>query len=260
MFALRSARRAPAKEMKGMSVMKKVMFSMFAAAAATAAFAAANDMLVSFSTKGPDKYADGSTVMDGECYALCWSEDLSKFAIKSDGTAEGGDILLKAPVAADGKCPTIMFEVSADLAGGKYSGGEWAVYLLDTRRFSADGSAVVQGASAKFVNTSGLVAKASSVGIAGSGSLAGLSAATSEVAEGADVPKPTITGIMVLDGNVYVSVKGTVPFLSYRLSEGATPDQLAESVGEAAPGKVSADDEIILVAPAKKGSAFFKVK
>ena len=239
--------------------MKKAMFSMLAAFAATAAFAAANDMLVSFSTKGPDKYADGSTVMDGECYALCWSKDFSKFAIKSDGTADGGDILLKAPVAKGGRCPTVMFEVSADLAEGKYAGGEWAVYLLDTRSFSVDGKAVVRGASAKVVNTSGRVSQADSVGVAASGTLAGLAAAASDVTEGTDVPKPTITGIKVVGGNVYVSVKGTVPFLAYGLSEGATPGSVTESVGETAAGRVSADDEIILVAPAKKGGGFFKV-
>ena len=238
--------------------MKKNMLSMLAAMAATAAFAAANDVLITFSTPGPDRYADGKTVMDGECYALCWSKDFSKFAVKSDGTAEGGEVVLKAPLAKNGRCPSVTFEVDADEAATKYAGGEWAVYLLDTRRFAADGTASVAGAAARSVNTSGLVAKAS-VGEGSVGSLASGAAAATDVASGVELPKPEITGIKVLDGNVYVTVKGTVPFLAYGLAEGATPDAVTESVGEQKPGRVSADDEVILVAPAKAGGAFFKV-
>ena len=221
-------------------------------------FAAQNDVLVTFSTKGPDKYADGKVVMDGECYALCWSKDFSKFAVKSDGTAEGGEVVLKAPLAKNGRCPSVTFEVDADDAATKYVGGEWAVYLLDTRRFAADGTASVAGAAARSVNTSGLVAKAS-VGAGSVGSLASGAAAATDVASGVELPKPEITGIKVLDGNVYVTVKGTVPFLAYGLAEGASPDAVTESVGEQKPGRVSADDEVILVAPAKAGGAFFKV-
>ena len=72
-----------------------------------AAFGAANDARISFSTKGPDTYADGTTVLDGECYALCWSKDFANFAIKADGTAEvgaesvDGEVILVAP-AKDG--------------------------------------------------------------------------------------------------------------------------------------------------------------
>ena len=240
-----------------MKLMKSVL-AVGMATASLAAFAAANDMLVTFSTKGPDKYADGRTVMDGECYALCWSRDFSRFAVRSDGTGEGGEVVLKAPVAQGGRCPCVAFEVDAGEMASKYAGGEWAVYLLDTRRFSADGAARVSGASATTVNTSGFVAKA---GVASGtvGTVVSGSAAATDVASGVEVPKPRITGIRVVDGNVYVSVKGTVPFLSYGLSEGATPGDVAEPVGESAAGGASAEDEVILVAPAKRGAAFFRV-
>ena len=237
----------------------KSLFTVVAAAALSgAALAAQNDMLVTFSTKGPDMYADGRVVMDGECYALCWSKDFSKFAIRSDGSAEGGAVVLKAPLAKGGRCPSVVFEVDADEAAAKYAGGEWAVYLLDTRSFAADGTARVAGASAKSVNTSGLVAKAD----VGSGTLASAasgSAVAGDVASGVVVPQPEITGIRIVDGYVYVSARGTVPFLSYGLAEGAAPDAVTDAVGESEPGRVSADDEVIFVAPAKKGGAFFKV-
>ena len=210
------------------------------------------------STKGPDTYADGTTVLDGECYALCWSKDFANFAIKADGTAEGGAVVLKAPVAKGGRCPNVLFQVSADDIASKYAGGSWAVYLLDTRRFAADGAATVAGASAATVNTTGFVA-AASVGSGSLGSVAAGAVGTAEVAAGVEVPQPQITGIRIVDGNVYVSVKGTVPFLSYGLAEGATPDAVTAAVGAAEPGKASAEDEVILVAPAKDGGAFFKV-
>ncbi len=233
--------------------MKTKVLSIVAAMAAGAAMAAANDVLITFSTPGPDKYADGSVVKDGERYALCWSQDFANFKIKADGTAEGGAVVLKAPVAKDGKCPTTVFEVDAGLAAEKYKGGEWAVYLLDTRKF-AKGEAVTLAGG---VNTAGFVGKAS-VGQGTIASLTGVSAATTDVAAGAAVPKPEITGIKVDNGYVYVTVKGTVPFLAYALAEGATPDAVETAAGEAKAGAV--DEEITLVTPAKDGGAFFKVK
>ncbi len=141
--------------------MKKNMLSMLAAMAATAAFAAANDVLVTFSTPGPDRYADGKPVMDGECYALCWSKNFDGFAINSDGTATGGEVVLFAPLAKAGCCPKVVFEVDADKFDAKgYANGKWAVYLLDTRRFTtnADGKLSVSLAgNLKGVNTSGMV-------------------------------------------------------------------------------------------------------
>lgn len=218
---------------------------MVAAVAAGAAFAAANDVVVTFSTPGPDRYADGTAVRDGEKYALCWSQDFAGFSINSDGTAEGGSVVIAAPVAKGGRCPTVVFEVDADYAAANFPGGEWAVYLLDTRDFGA-GS----------VNTSGFVAKAS-VGSAKVGSIAGVQAAATTVAGGVEVPRPEVTGIKVVDGYVYVTVKGTVPFLAYGLAEGATPDDVSTPVDGAQPG--DANEEIVLVTPARQGSAFFKV-
>lgn len=236
--------------------MKKLVTLAFATIAAGATFAAANDLLITFSTLGPDKYADGTTVLDGERYALCWSEDFSQFAIKPDGTAEGGNVVLKARVAKGGRCPTTVFEVDAAKAP---TGGEWAVYLLDTRVFAADGTASIPP-SLKAVNTVGLVGASVQVGAGAPGDLvAGVAAATTDLPAGADVPAPVITGIRIFEGDVYVSVKGTVPYLAYGLAEGISPDAVTDSVGEPQAGKVSVDDEITIITPVKEGGAFFKV-
>ena len=124
--------------------MTKKTISMVAALAfAGAALAAANDALIAFSTPGVDTYADGTPVLDGECYALVHLDaGEAGFSLAADGTATGGEIVLAAPVAKGGRCPKVMFEVDAKDVETKYKGGSWRVYLLDTRRWGADGRAV----------------------------------------------------------------------------------------------------------------------
>ena len=236
--------------------MKKTLLAGFAALAAGAALAAANDVLITFSTPGPDKYADGTTVLDGERYALVWSQDLAGFSFNADGEAVGGKVVLKAPVAKGGRCPTVVFEIDADYAASAFPGGEYAVYLLDTRTFAPDGTATVAGTK---VNTTGLVGGSVNVGTGTLGSQTGTAAKATDLPAGADVPKPEVTGIRVFEGNVYVTVKGTVPYLAYGLTEGATPTEVTEAVGTPEPGKVNPEEEILLVTPVKEGGGFFKV-
>ena len=227
------------------------------------ALAAANDAMISFSTPGTDTYADGSAVLDGECYALVWSSG-GAVTIAADGTAAGGEIVLVAPVAKNGRCPRIFFEVDANDIETKYRGGTWSVYLLDTRTWGANGSVRPAGTVSgrvRLVNAASPVA--AKVGVATSSSSTAVAAAGA-VASGATAvpegtPAPVVTGIRVDGANVYVTVKGTVPYLQYDLSSGATPDAVAEHADRPQAGAETADEEIILVAPAKKGSGFFKV-
>ena len=64
--------------------MKKMMSVLGAIGLSAAVSAAVNDSLLMFSTKGPDKYGDGSPVLANECYALCYVTDPASFAIKAD--------------------------------------------------------------------------------------------------------------------------------------------------------------------------------
>jgi hypothetical protein len=234
--------------------MKKLITLGFAALAAGATFAAANDLLITFSTPGPDTYADGKTVLDGERYALCWSKDFSQFSIKPDGTGEGGVVVLKAPVAKGGCCPTTVFEINADYVAQNFKGGEWAVYLLDTRKFSATGVASV--GSGTSVNTFGLVGNSVSVSTGSAGGfLAGTAGSASSVA--GEVAAPTITGIKIDGGKVYVTVKGA-PYLGYGLVEGATPDTVTDDVADAK-ASATGEEEVTIVTDVKDGGAFFKV-
>ena len=217
-------------------------------------FAAANDLLVTFSTPGPDTYADGTTVLDGECYALCWSTDFSQFAITPTGEGVNGKVVLKAPVAKGGRCPTTVLEINSDYVKQNFNGGEWAVYLLDTRWFSPTGLASV--GSATRGNTFGLVGNSVAVP---SGSAAGILAGTagSATSVAGEVAAPDITGIKVAGGKVFVTVK-SVPYLGYALVEGATPDTVTEDV-DGAKASATGDDEVTIVTDAKEGGAFFKV-
>lgn len=240
--------------------MKKTIILFAAAAFSGVVFAAANDVLITFSTKGPDKYADGSYVLDGERYALCWSTDFSKFSIGANGAATGGKILLSAPVAKNWRCPTVVFEVNAKKAATEYAGGSYAVYLLDTRKY-ADGQVVGLAGGTSSINAADAVGAALSVGVGSAASIAASSSAVASTgtAVPADVPQPEITGIRIHDGNVYVTVKGTVPFLAYSLAESATPGGEGAATDAAQSGADSQDKEITLVTPVKEGGAFLKV-
>lgn len=104
----------------------------------------AANVLVTYSSKPVDHYADGRPVADGEWYALVWTPKLEggdqearKFGgLKSDCTpmVEGDEIVMKAPLAKDGHCPCAVFQVDSDDFEAKgYASGWFAVILLDTR-------------------------------------------------------------------------------------------------------------------------------
>lgn len=123
--------------------MKKAFLS-FLLFSSIAVFSHANsieDARIAFSTEGPDRYSDGSIVLDGECYVLVWSKDgnFDGFASNSECVDPEDKIILFAPVAKDGRCPPVLFQVPAAVAY-ELAGGVYAVYLLDTRVLSGNNS------------------------------------------------------------------------------------------------------------------------
>jgi len=237
-----------------------------AAALSCAAMAAQNDALLVFSTPGPDTYADGTTVLDGECYALVWlPKSSSAIEVSADGSASGGEVVLTAPVAKGGHCPGVMFQIPASDVEEKYSDGTWGVYLLDTRRWSADGSVAPAGlkpdGTARLVNASGSVSGAKVVVSAGSVSsfaASGASSASAVSTVPVDAPKAEITAIRILGGRAFVTVRNTAPYLQYGLTAGATPGTVTERVDAPQTGSENGE-EIVLVAPASGNSGFFKL-
>lgn len=119
--------------------MKKLMVMMAMAAGLTCFAGSQNDTVISFSTRGPDTYDGRTVVVDNECYALVWIKDGFAFGGFNDNGAladeENNAVVRIVNVAVDGHCPDVSFVVAAeDVAeGGKYFGGSFKVYLLDTR-------------------------------------------------------------------------------------------------------------------------------
>lgn len=253
------------KEMKKLIVLG-------ALAASVSAFAAVNDLVLTFSSKGPDTYADGTTVRDGECYALVWLPSGSTgFALAADGTVADsaqGKVILTVPVAQNGHCPTVVFEIDAAFADA-HSDGTWALYLLDTRTFAADGTVSLAGTAngrAKAVNAIGQIAGASVRTVAKADAAPATVTATGETVAAMastlpkDVPQPTVKSIRVEGGLVYVTVANTVPYLQYNLATGTDPANLGKTNAAQNPVNGQTDGDIILVAPAQADGGFFRVQ
>ena len=245
--------------------MKKLMTMIGAVGLAFAATAAIDDALLAFSTVGPDKYADGTTVLDGECYALVRTLPGATFGgIAADGTAvaETDEIVLLAPLAKDGRCPKVLFQIPSDKTEGTFS-----VYLLDTRVQAGDGTvkpAGVANGKPKLVNGYGLATEATKVAKATAGGAT--TAAEKETAggeavvAGAAIPKnvqqPKITSIKIEGDYVKLTVQNLPGYM--RVSSGA--DVSADDTQGAAQATDGATDEVILYAPKSAGaSGFFKV-
>lgn len=242
--------------------MKKTLVAGLVGLLAAASFAGKDNVVVTFYTQGTDTYADKTPVRDGETYALVYTPNGETFqGIKADGTAvEPSKVVLKAPVAKDGKCPFIKFEIDSGYANENYPNGTWSVYLLDTRTFAptldADGKPVVTGVGGKTVNGYGKVATATATA-----NFASANAAVAMVAGAApaDRQDAKITNIELRDDNVYITVSGTVASAAYAVAEGSTPNALEQKDDSAARGDTAGDGEMIIIRKQQPGGAFFKV-
>lgn len=242
--------------------MKRLIAS-FALLASACVFGAIDDTIVVVSTQGPDKYADGTVVLDGERYALVWSAD--EFAgFNADGTLVNGDdaVLGVFSRAKDGACPEFAFPVAARYVR---QGGVLSLWLLDTRVYGADDKV----SFAKTTGPSGVEAVTAAAAVeakidfrkAGGmsiGSSESVQAQPGSVVVPANVPQPKICGMTTDENFVYVEVEGTVPYIRYDISAGDSPDALKPGAAKANPSG-DASGKITLIAPKQGGSGFFKV-
>ena len=260
---------------------ERVAAMLCAASLSASSYASMMDALACFSTKGIDRYADGSAVVDGECYALVWSPKGSSFSgFKADGSLESPDdrVVLAGGLAIDGHCQESCFQIpAAEYAA--LQGGEWAVCLVDTRTAQGVPAGVGDNGVPLRVNRWGIVDKggaklqigtmsdsAATVASAFRSMTMTSSAKPSTVGSCAealssvpeDAPSPQITAIEVANGVVRLTVEGTVPYLKYGISSGETPDALsADSAGGVADGTGGAAIEF--EADATTGARFFRV-
>lgn len=254
--------------------MKKTLIAACAMVASAAVFAGMDNVVISFSTPGPDRYSDGTFVEDGECYALVWTPSGSEFSgISTNGVAEGNSkVVLAAPLAKDRKCPRVVFEIDEDYVSANYPAGTWSVVLLDTRVFvinPEDGKPVIDAntgnrvvaskGNEKNVNGYGVVGSAkaaSAVKGASAEAMGGVQASSGTVAAG--VPAPVVKDISFHGDNVYITITSTRPAYKYTLKSGDAPDAITADAG-ANPEFGSESEDIILVTPKKAGGEFFKV-
>lgn len=230
--------------------MKKTIAVLFSLAS-VAAFAVGNDLLISFSTPGPDVYADGTPVVAGECYSLVCT--------KADGSQE---IVLNYQTKCAGKCSRVVYVVDETTAE-TYEGGTWGVYLLDTRDFNKDGkpSGLDDKGQPKVLNVKAAVSSAS---ITDSGNFGSASASEGIAAEkydlvAANVPQPEVKGIKIVGENVVVTVAKTRPFVAYTLISSKDAQTFSTPAPTGKSGDESGDIDIMMKKPEEGGVQFFKV-
>ena len=238
-----------------------------AALMSASAFAGADDALITFSTKGPDKYADGTVVKDGENYALVWIRAGKAFGgFTAEGKlvdAENNMLLGVFPRAKDGRCEDTFVQIDKTFVEA-YGGinGSFSLYLLDTR--TADKAAVAETAGdlANGVQSYGQVAalEVASGAIKVTTAAEAGEAATSSALPSGILP-PVIKSAEVKDGMFVVTVEQTVPYIRYNLSGGETPEAADKAGIAEAPKAGDAKQTIELKYPIKDGESvkFFKV-
>ena len=228
--------------------MKKTIAVLFAIASA-AAFAGMDDLLISFYTPGPDKYADGTEVQVGECYSLVGTKD--------DDTQ---DVVLNYQTLTAGKCSPVVYMVDK-VTASKYV--KWSVYLTDTRDFANDGkpAGLDDNGQPKIkpnVQAPIVASVATSDGFATATTKEGVPAGAYDL-DAVGVPQPKIEGIRVANAKVYVTVSNTRPFVGYALVYGNDVTKFSTPPQTGTNGDVSTDGVIELIADQKEGAQFFKV-
>ena len=249
----------------------------FAVSVVTLGFVCAHgsiqDKLARFSTPGPDRYADGSIVVDGECYALVWSPAGSTFSgFNADGTPVSSNdrVVLAGALAEGGKCRDAVFQIPA----AEYEalkGGEWAVCLVDTRNLAGVPTGTRNGKPMR-VNRWGIISggveitdvrstkpRLAAATTGGTRSSASVARATRLSAVPSNLLPPQITAIELSEGEVWLAVDGTVPYLDYTIISGETPNNLTtDYFSEIVEGDGRSEIAIGTTQSAKR--RFFKVK
>ena len=258
--------------------LSKVCLMLAAASFAVGAFADASNLLVSFYSTN-DYYADGTQVLPGEWYALCWSPRTEFGGITYDfkPAVEGDKVFSMMPRAkryADGNvgCEFSIFQIDSSKVP---SGGNYFVYLLDTR--NAEGTAVAK----ETTNEDGmLVPNTMLSGASVSGSFTATAfngkkvkkrkAVASSVADGkigtwdesalpSDFKAPRIVDFKVVDNaTVRISVADMMPGVKYNVRMGTTPSEMT-SYRVQAPKTVSAEGETVPFEVSATDAAFFQI-
>lgn len=238
----------------------------FAGLAAVSSANSVQDARLSFSTKGPDRYADGTTVLDGECYALVWSKDGDFNGFSADGACIDAEdrIVLLAPVANGGRCPSVLFQIPAAEAE-ELAGGTYAVYLLDTRVVAGDTVRPRGTVNGNLALMNGYGAASADLALGGSFSDKTAKEIENEQKNGqvacalcavpAGCEQPRIKAMRIEGDNVFLTVENLKGFM--RVSSGGTV--AASDMTDAAVETQGGAEDVTLVTRKSGASGFFKV-
>ena len=193
---------------------KTFAFIALCALGATRLWADASNLMISFSTVGPDKYANGSVVKDGEWYVLTWSKGV--FAgFNADLTPVNPEdkVLLAAPLAEGGRCSHTFFQLNPTLI---QNGGHYQVYLLDTRDGKGNPCKPGTDGLPKIVNGSNAAGGEVAKDVSGFGST---TAGWDETAVQATELK-IVDFVSLAEDNVQLTVSGMLPSVRYNVKWG----------------------------------------
>lgn len=238
--------------------MKKLLsLTMGLVAGALFAVQVPSTSFVTFSTQGPDKYADGNVVSDGEAYALVWSADGVFDGLNADGSAKDANdkVLYIGNFAKGGRCGTVAFEVAGECAAN----GSFDLWLLDTRIF--DNGLVVQVGKvndkvtiSRAVQAAATVTASAMTPGSGLGVPGGVSAVPPTV-NLAGVSAPKITQFKIDGDYVVLEMEGSVPGLNYSAVGSNTPEFANPNEGKPS---TATGDKITVIMPKTGNQGFFK--
>lgn len=241
-----------------------------------AVFAGAiDDAVLRFSTPGPDRYADGTIVPDGECYALVWAPTGKSFSgFNADGTAASAldRVVLAGPLALGGRCRDAIFQVPKAEHDALVE-GTWSVCLVDTRRANGVPAGCRDGKPLR-VNRWGIVNGGVSAAPASASAMTPAASATRRGAMRASaggvraetlstvpdsIKQPTITELQVSDGVASLWVADTVDWLTYTIESSESLDNFRKDAYADKCDGVGEDYEILLETDALGKTRFFRV-
>ena len=257
----------------------KLCFMLATATFAVGAFADALNVLVSFYSTD-DYYADGTQVLPGEWYALCWSPRSEFGGITYDfRPAVDGDVICdmmpRAEKHDDGTvgCKFTVFQADTAKVG---AGGNYFVYLLDTR--NAEGTAVAGAATNNdgvripdtSINGASVSGSFTATSISGKQKPKNRKAVASNVAAGkigtwdesalpSDVKTPRIVDFKLIDSaTVRISVADMMPGVKYNVKMGASPSDMT-SYRLQAPKTVDVEGVIVPFEVSSEDAKFFQI-
>lgn len=244
----------------------KVLLMMACSALSLSVLADAANVLITYSSKPVDCYADGRPVADGEWYALVWTPNGEFGGLKPDCTpmVAGDEIVMKAPLAKDFHCPCTVFQIdSGDFTAKGYAKGLFAVILLDTRDDA--GKPATNASDLEVHNTAISTIDTIQVTAATTGASVGRQEVASVDKDGwvlGMVPTPVYIGInpsLVKDGKerVGLTVSNVVEGCEYDVGMGESLDKI-ETFEQMQFENINADTTVTFDVE-KKNSGFFSI-